>query len=77
MKINDIIVLEDGKEYIITKSVKYTEKEYYLIIDINNIKNYKIIFISGIDEVEEVKDKNLLTKIALLMSKELINEEGI
>lgn len=73
MEIGSIVSLSDNLKYIVTNKINYQEQIYYLIIDINNISNHKIVFFSSNDEVEEIDNPNLLEKIVLLMSKNIIN----
>ncbi len=72
MGINDIITLSDERKYIVTNLKKYKGVTYYLIIDIDEVTKYKIVYESGLDELSELEDQNLLSRVILLMTKDVI-----
>ncbi|MDE5540039.1 MAG: hypothetical protein K2J20_06090, partial [Bacilli bacterium] len=82
MKIEDVITLENGKEYVILDIVMYENEKYLYCIGIDKeekpTKEY--IYLKGIEEngqfyIEEVDDEKVLKAIiALFTANYLANE---
>ena len=68
----DILTLEDNKEYVVVSKVLYENTNYFYIVDIDNIENFKFVKIEN-DDLLEIKDKDLATKLIPLF----INDTGI
>ncbi len=73
IEFEDIITLDDKKEYIVVSNINYNEKEYIYIAEIGNPNNAKYaevekensdIYISVIDNTEE-KLLNILKPLFL------------
>ena len=71
MEVNQIITLEDGKEYLVLLENEITSGDYFLTVEIKNNKqtyNYKVLK-SVINKdgnfVEEVQDKKLLSNLLI------------
>ena len=73
--IKDVVTLDDDNEYAVASKVNYEGKNYYYLVDINNISNIMFCYENN-DELVEVKDKEVTTKLLPLFleaSKDLIN----
>lgn len=77
INIKDVLTLSDKNRYVITSKVNYENKEYVLLIDINNNENIKFCYIDN-DEIIEINNKDLVTKLLPLFynaSKDLLPQE--
>lgn len=68
----DILTLEDQKEYVVVCTANYENINYYYIVDIENVDNFKFVKIEN-DNLFEIKDKDLVTRLIPLF----INDTGI
>ena len=71
--IKDRITLDDDCEYVVVSKVNYENKIYYYIIDINNNTNLKFCY-EDKDELVELNDKELTTKLLPLFFDKVKNE---
>lgn len=84
MNIEDIITLEDNKEYLILDIIKYDNEEYMycvMIDEFDNVTN-EYIYVKCIQEnndifVEEVEDKVVLENIIEIFSKKINDEQDV
>ena len=64
MKTNDVIVLDDLKEYVVVSKVNHNGSDYIFIIEVNNTSNYKIAEVEdGEISVIEADEQELLDEI--------------
>ena len=68
----DILTLEDNKEYVVVSKALYENTNYFYIVDLDNVENFKFVKIEN-DDLLEIKDKDLATKLIPLF----INDTGI
>ena len=75
MKVQDVITLEEGLEYLLLAEVEFEEKNYFLAIGIEDDKIYTedhFFCTAGHDEegdfVDEVTDENLIQKLYILLA---------
>lgn len=74
ININDIVTLSNGNEYLVTNKIHYEEKDYFLIINMNDNTDFKTVVIDGFDFVV-VKDELLIKKLILLFNKQNIERK--
>ena len=67
MEIKDIITLGNNK-YVITSKIKYKEKNYYYLTNLNN-PGELIFCYEDNDGLVEITDKNVTTKLLPLFFK--------
>ena len=61
---NNIILLDDNKEYVVASKIEYKGRNYIYILEINNPKNYKFAEIGEDDiSVIESSEKALLNEL--------------
>lgn len=64
MKTNDVIVLDDLKEYVVVSKVNHKGSDYIFIIEVNNTSNYKFAEVEdGEISVIEADEQELLDEI--------------
>lgn len=64
MKTNDVIVLDDLKEYVVVSKVNHNGSDYIFIIEVNNTSNYKFAEVEdGEISVIEADEQELLDEI--------------
>ena len=68
----DILTLDDNREYVVVSKAKYENINYFYIVDIDNVENFKFVKIEN-DDLLEIRDKDLATKLIPLF----INDTGI
>ena len=68
MKMNqkNSIIYYKGIKYIIIESTKYMGNEYIFVMNLNNVKDIKILVC--LNELQEVNDILLIRKIIMVMS---------
>lgn len=75
---NNIILLDDGKEYIVASKIVYNSSNYIYFLEVNNPKNYKFAEIEEDDiSIIEPYEKKLLNELIPLFgldAKKTINE---
>ena len=69
--IKDTLTLDDNNEYVVVSKAMYEDIEYYYLIDINNTENIKFCYQKGNDELVELNDKELTTKLLPLFLKKI------
>ena len=62
INIKDILRLNDNNQYVVVSKANYENKIYYYIVDNNDPKNLKFCYEDG-NELVEIEDKNLITKL--------------
>lgn len=67
---NNFVMLSDNMNYLVVSNVIYEDKDYYLLVDINNYSNIKFVVINN-NEVFEIKDRKILNKILNLVIKDM------
>ena len=72
MEIGSILTLDDNNKYLVSNSADYEGKTYYLIVDVKDMNNFKIVFVTDIDELESVEDQSLLERLILIMTKNML-----
>ncbi|NLA32641.1 MAG: hypothetical protein GX864_01655, partial [Mollicutes bacterium] len=55
MEIGSVLTLDDNNKYLVSNETVYNDITYYLIVDLKDINNYKIVYIVGSDELESVE----------------------
>lgn len=68
IKIKDILTLDDNNEYVVISKIKHENKNYYYLLDRNNLKNVKFCYEDN-EELVEINDKELITKLLPLFVK--------
>jgi len=79
INIKDVVTLDDDNEYAVASKVNYEGKNYYYLVDINNVTNIMFCY-EDKDELVELEDKELTTNLLPLFleaSKDLINLDEI
>ena len=62
INIKDLLLLDDDNEYVVVSKVNYENKNYYYLIDKNNLTSVKFCY-EDIDKLIELDDKVLTTKL--------------
>lgn len=62
INIKDILTLDDDNEYVVISKLSYEEKNYYYLIDKNNVTNV-LFCVEDKDELVELIDKELISKL--------------
>ncbi len=70
--IGTIIDLDDNNSYTVISSVKYNNKEYLYLIDLNENSNMMFVEKLG-DELIPIKDNKLVKDLISLMNDEINN----
>ncbi len=68
IKIKDILTLDDNNEYVVISKINHENKNYYYLLDRNNLKNVKFCYEDN-EELVEINDKELITKLLPLFVK--------
>lgn len=71
--IKDVLTLDDNNEYVVISKINYDNKNYYYLLDKNDSGNIKFCYQDN-DELVELNDKELVTKLLPLFVKETQNE---
>jgi hypothetical protein len=73
INIKDILTLSDNNDYVVVSKANYENKTYYYLID--KLDSGKILFCyQDNDELVEVRDKDLNTKLLPLFLKGSLKE---
>ena len=72
INIKDILKLSDDNKYVVASKVYYDGKDYLYLVDINNNNNLKFCYLDN-DELVEITDKELNTKLLPLFFDKVIN----
>lgn len=73
INIKDTLTLDDKNEYVVVSKANYENKTYYYLIDKNNYSNVKFCYGDN-DELVEINDKLLITKLLPLFLDAGMNE---
>ena len=65
VEINNVVTLDNNKDYLVTNKLVYENNTYFAICNLNDNKDLKIVRQDGNDLVEFF-DSNLLSKIVCL-----------
>lgn len=68
INIKDTLTLDDNNEYVVISKVNYEDKNYYYLLDKNDLKNVKFCYEDN-EELVEINDKELITKLLPLFVK--------
>ena len=68
IKIKDILTFDDNNEYVVISKINHENKNYYYLLDRNNLKNVKFCYEDN-EELVEINDKELITKLLPLFVK--------
>lgn len=60
---NDLVSLNDNKEYLIIDIVVIDEKKYIYLMDINDNKNFIVGLLNEENQVSELTDQNMIEKV--------------
>lgn len=81
MELYDILTLENSKDYVITKMLTYNNKDYLLLIEVDNDENLleeKLVVEKIIDSegqfVKEIDDDNLKNIISEKFARMLLED---
>lgn len=81
MNKEDVIKLEDNKEYLILDTASYDDTKYLMAVELdheelptNNYKYFEVIEEDDGDAVEEVEDQNILDVIISLFTISYLND---
>ena len=67
--------MDDDNEYIVVSKVNYKGLIYYYLLDKNDNSNIKFCYEDNVnEELVEIDDKVLITKLLPLFLKESLNE---
>ncbi|MCI8778410.1 MAG: hypothetical protein HFI87_04615 [Bacilli bacterium] len=70
--IGTVLDLDDNNSYMVISSVKYNNKEYLYLVDLND--NSNMMFVEKLEnELIPINDTNLLKNLILLMNDEINN----
>ena len=62
INIKDTLTLDDNNKYVVVSKLNYENKNYYYLLDKNNYSNFKFCYEDN-DELVEINDNNLITKL--------------
>lgn len=68
--IRDILTLDDNNKYLVISKINYENRNYYYLIDVNANSNIKFCYEKG-DELVELNDKSLITKLIPLFDHKI------
>ena len=60
---NDLVSLDDNKEYLIIDIVLMEQKKYIYLMDINDNKNFIVGLLNEKNQVLELTDENMIKKV--------------
>lgn len=60
---NDLVSLDDNKEYLIIDIVLIEQKKYIYLMDINDNKNFIVGLLNEKNQVLELTDENMIKKV--------------
>lgn len=64
--INDLLTLNDNKEYVVVSKANYEGSNYYYLIDKDSPENVMFCYEDG-NELVEIEDRDLTAKIIPLL----------
>lgn len=62
IQIRDILTLSDDHEYVVVGKTDEADREYYYLIDKNNVENIKFCYLEK-DELVEIEDSELIKSL--------------
>lgn len=78
MNINHtIITLEDNKKYFVLDEINYKEKDYALIINVDNQSDIKIMEKTSSNELIELEDETLINELKSKFKEEVQNTQKL
>lgn len=78
MNINHtIITLEDNKKYFVLDEINYNEKDYALIINVDNQSDIKIMEKTSNEDLLEVEDETLVNELKSKFKEEVQNTQKL
>lgn len=60
---NDVVLLEDNKEYLIVDIVTIEEDKYVYLMEIDNNMNFIVGLLNEKNQLLEVTDENIIKKV--------------
>ena len=72
-----IITLEDNKKYFVLDEINYNEKDYALIINVDNQSDVKIMEKTSNEDLLEVEDETLVNELKSKFKEELQNTQKL
>ncbi len=78
ISIKDVMVLDDGNEYVVVSKINYQAELYYYLIDKNDPKNVKFCVAKEKTTLVDVVDEDLIKTLLPLFieeSKKIIENE--
>lgn len=78
MNINHtIITLEDNKKYFVLDEINYNEKDYALIINVDNQSDIKIMEKTSNEDLLEIEDETLVNELKSKFKEEVQNTQKL
>ena len=68
IEVKDELTLSDDKDYVVASKVNYDNKTYLFLVETNNPVNTMFCLLNN-DEVEELKDKELIKTLIPLFTE--------
>lgn len=72
-----IITLEDNKKYFVLDEINYNEKDYALIINVDNQSDIKIMEKTSNEDLFEVEDGTLVNELKSKFKEEVQNTQKL
>ncbi len=72
MQLGSVVTLDNDIKYLVSNITIYNDITYYLLVDTNELSNFMIVYQTDSDEIESVEDQNLLERLILLMTKDML-----
>lgn len=72
-----IITLEDNKKYFVLDEINYNEKDYALIINVDNQSDIKIMEKTSNEDLLEVEDEALVNELKSKFKEEVQNTQKL
>ena len=72
-----IITLEDNKKYFVLDEINYNEKDYALIINVDNQSDIKIMEKTSNEDLFEVEDETLVNELKSKFNEEVQNTQKL
>ena len=72
-----IITLEDNKKYFVLDEINYNEKDYALIINVDNQSDIKIMEKTSNEDLFAVEDETLVNELKSKFNEEVQNTQKL
>lgn len=72
-----IITLEDNKKYFVLDEINYNEKDYALIINVDNQSDIKIMEKTSNEDLLEIEDETLVNELKSKFKEEVQNTQKL